>query len=536
MTQRFRGSREETEDRSVSLTALQGYVASLQVLNGPSGAARVKALQTVDSRDWVEETPVGQKKIPKPLGDPPHHTKHIPEVVESAWYSWWESQGFFKTRQDGSLKLKGTYAIAMPSLDVTCKIHVGHALALSLQDTLARWHRMRQFSTQYIPSYHHNGNATQEMNETTRRLGISADWSQEALTMDPPVSEAVFTKVFCPGFVLDRDGSRPSQLLGNVVDPIDILDGISIDSLYRKLLECNLSQKEVENGGNYLRKAFPQGISKKGRGADVLRFALIQHTQASCSYINFDATTLDYYGSYSIIWDGTPEEARSAKDTLYTTLESSLRLISPFMPFLSEELWQRLPRRPGDNTSSITIAKYPEYESCFDDPRSGTETAYKLILGCAKGIRTLMKQYGRHKPIVYIVPQDQMAYDTVSAQLSALKPLPRIRNDEERTKINILKPGEETPSSCAVFPVSADANVYLELKDHVQDTAKVKRRLDQARERMEVIKDYYEAKLSKKAIKDREGTLKNTLTGLRRTCAARLQASEENIKMLEKIV
>jgi valyl-tRNA synthetase len=44
-------------------------------------------------------------------------------------------------------------------------------------------------------------------------------------------------------------------------------------------------------------------------------------------------------------------------ETLYTALEGALRLIHPFMPFLSEELWQRLPKRPGDTTPSITIAK-----------------------------------------------------------------------------------------------------------------------------------------------------------------------------------
>ena len=44
----------------------------------------------------------------------------------------------------------------------------------------------------------------------------------------------------------------------------------------------------------------------------------------------------------------------------YTCLDTGLRLISPFMPFLSEELFQRLPRRPGENIPSVSVAPYPE--------------------------------------------------------------------------------------------------------------------------------------------------------------------------------
>ena len=51
--------------------------------------------------------------------------------------------------------------------------------------------------------------------------------------------------------------------------------------------------------------------------------------------------------------------------TSYTCLETGLRLLSPFMPFLTEELWQRLPRRPGETTPSICIATYPE-AVCID--------------------------------------------------------------------------------------------------------------------------------------------------------------------------
>jgi valyl-tRNA synthetase len=49
----------------------------------------------------------------------------------------------------------------------------------------------------------------------------------------------------------------------------------------------------------------------------------------------------------------------SAQQTLYTCLDHGLRLLHPFMPFVTEELWQRLPRRANDSCPSIMIAAYP---------------------------------------------------------------------------------------------------------------------------------------------------------------------------------
>jgi valyl-tRNA synthetase len=95
--------------------------------------------------------------------------------------------------------------------------------------------------------------------------------------------------------------------------------------------------------------------------------------------------------SKAIIQDGTEEEKQSAVDTLYTALEGALTMIHPFMPFLTEELWQRLPRRPEDTNPTICKAAYPQYDAEMDNPAA--EAAYELVLGVAKGIRSLMADY-----------------------------------------------------------------------------------------------------------------------------------------------
>lgn len=105
-----------------------------------------------------------------------------------------------------------------------------------------------------------------------------------------------FTEVFCHGLVRDSDGRKMSKSLGNVVDPVDVIDGISLNDLHQKLLQGNLAQSEVKNAEKYQKKAFPQGIPEVG--ADALRFSLINYTQSSGSDINFDIKTMHGYRKF----------------------------------------------------------------------------------------------------------------------------------------------------------------------------------------------------------------------------------------------
>lgn len=99
----------------------QAQQAQQQQPNGVSKEKKSKRpdVPAVESKDWVEETPAGQKKLLKPLDDD-FHKAYVPKVVESAWYSFWEDQGLLKprTEKDGSLKPKGKYVIAIPPPNV----------------------------------------------------------------------------------------------------------------------------------------------------------------------------------------------------------------------------------------------------------------------------------------------------------------------------------------------------------------------------------------------------------------------------------
>jgi valyl-tRNA synthetase len=99
--------------------------------------------------------------------------------------------------------------------------------------------------------------------------------------------------------------------------------------------------------------------------------------------------------SKAVLQDGSETAKASAIDTLYAAVEGGLTLTHPFMPFLSEELWQRLPRREGDSTPSIVKARYPEYRADLDD--SDASEQFELVISCAKGIRSLAAETGIKK-------------------------------------------------------------------------------------------------------------------------------------------
>jgi valyl-tRNA synthetase len=137
-------------------------------------------------------------------------------------------------------------------------------------------------------------------------------------------------------------------------------------------------------------------LHKMNAAANQVNQALAEREFAKSTTIIYQywySNLCDVYieNSKSIIQDGTAEERESAIQTLYTALEGALTMIHPFTPFITEELWQRLPRRPGDTTKSIMVAQYPTYDAALDDPKS--EAAYELVLDCAAGARSLLSNY-----------------------------------------------------------------------------------------------------------------------------------------------
>lgn len=205
-------------------------------------------------------------------------------------------------------------------------------------------------------------------------------------------------------------------------------------------------------------------------------------TQVSYQYWYNHLCDVYIENSKSILQDGSPEESRSAQQTLYTALECGLKLIHPFMPFLSEELWQRLPRRPGDSCPSIVIAQYPQTKGSFADTKS--EQAYELVLAVSKAIRSLAASYDiKENADIFIKPQTDQALVTCKEQLSSIKALGGKATYGHSSTITVLSPNDRDPSGCIPQAVGTSAAVYLVVKGRVdidREITKIKQRREKA--------------------------------------------------------
>jgi valyl-tRNA synthetase len=181
-------------------------------------------------------------------------------------------------------------------------------------------------------------------------------------------------------------------------------------------------------------------------------------------------------------------------------------MIHPFMPFLSEELWQRLPRRPGDSTPSITVAAYPEHDKALEDPEA--EKAYELLLDCSRGIRSLLSEYKvLEGGDAYLHCLNDASYATANEQITAIRAL----TGKGLGSLSILKPSDSTPKNSDVRVVSTDAEVFLDITGRIDVPEAIKKtqtRLtkasDAARKQKEIMaKDDFK-RLASEAVLDME--------------------------------
>ena len=150
-------------------------------------------------------------------------SQYAPAEVEQRLYEWWEASGYFQPAEDSD---KQCFVISMPPPNVTGRLHMGHAMFVTLEDIMARFQRMRGRPTLWLPGTDHAGIATQMLVERAlradgierrdlgreaflervwdwkaeyggaitsqiRRLGASCDWSREKFTLQPELCEAV---------------------------------------------------------------------------------------------------------------------------------------------------------------------------------------------------------------------------------------------------------------------------------------------------------------------------------------------------------
>ena len=178
-----------------------------------------------------------------------------------------------------------------------------------------------------------------------------------------------------------------------------------------------------------------------------------------------------------LIQEGSETEQKSAKETLYTLIDNALRLIHPFMPFISEEMWQRLPRRSTETSPTIVKASYPVFKAEYDNAEAAK--AYDLVLDITKEARSLLAEYSILKNgKVFIESNDAESFRTASSQKDSIVSL--IKAIEE---VSVVKSAEEIPEGCVLKAVNPSVSVHLLVKGQIDidaEIAKVMKKLERA--------------------------------------------------------
>jgi len=155
--------------------------------------------------------------------------------------------------------------------------------------------------------------------------------------------------------------------------------------------------------------------------------------------------------------ESDPKAQEAVRATLYTCLDEGYRLISPFMPFITEELWQRLPRRAGDLTESISVSAYPVALPARANPELSVEvgTVQKLV----KVTRSMQVMYNilKTSPAVTVNVHDEAAKERLLRY--------------ERVFLALAYAGKltvtvnaEPPQGCAADIPDSSCEIYLHIK------------------------------------------------------------------------
>jgi len=271
-----------------------------------------------------------------------------------------------------------------------------------------------------------------------------------------------FRDVYINSIVRDDEGQKMSKSKGNILDPLDLIDGTDLESLLAKQTSGLLLEKQRDAIGKRTRRQFPNGIPPYG--ADALRFTFASLATFGDT-LNFDLNRCEGYRNfcnklwnatrfvlmnvegkdvgldeskpaslsfpdkwidaalqdatkeineqlgayrfdlaakslYEFVWNeycdwylelakvslaiGDDNQQRGTRRTLVRALETILRLAHPFIPFITEELWQSIAPLAAKKGESISVQPYPEVDHSKRAPTESTQvvTLKELVDAC----------------------------------------------------------------------------------------------------------------------------------------------------------
>ena len=380
------------------------------------------------------------------------------------------------------------------------------------------------------------------------------------------MGDVPFHEIYIHGLVRDAEGQKMSKSKGNVLDPIDVVDGISFEDLLAKRTEAVMQPHLIERIEKLTRKNFPDGIL--AYGTDALRFTFaalattgrdivlspariessrnfcnklwnasryvmmqtegkdtglgnddavlsladrwiisrLQHIESSVDkHINNYRFDLAAQELYTFVWDdycdwylelskpvlfneATPEkEQRGTRRTLVRVLEATLRLIHPLMPFITEELWQKVAPLAGRSGDTIMTQPFPQADpTCIDDAAERELEWVKTFISGVRRIRSEM-DIAPSKALPVLLQNasinDRTVFDSNSAFIETLARL---------ESVTWLDDTDNAPESATALV--GDMRILIPLAGLIDKTAELAR-LEKEIGKLQVNIDKGEAKL-----------------------------------------
>ncbi|HEY7906514.1 MAG TPA: valine--tRNA ligase [Wenzhouxiangella sp.] len=313
-------------------------------------------------------------------------------------------------------------------------------------------------------------------------------WVARMIMMTGHFTDQVpFNQVYITGLIRDAEGQKMSKSKGNVLDPIDLIDGIDLESLVAKRTEALMQPEKAKKIEKATRKEFPDGID--AHGADALRFtfaALAGHGRD----LNFDLSRCEGYrhflnklwnaarftlmnvgderiqapdksdldipsrwilsqlsqtlsavdsalaqyrfdlaskALYEFVWHEFcdwylelskpalseseaakhPKVAAATRHTLAHVLETITRALHPFVPFITEEIWQQVKIPAGAEGPSVSLAPWPKARAIDSEAMDDVEWLKAVISGLRSARTELNLAPGKRLPLMIEQGSDQ---------------------------------------------------------------------------------------------------------------------------------
>ena len=320
------------------------------------------------------------------------------------------------------------------------------------------------------------------------------------------MGDVPFKEVYVTGLIRDSQGQKMSKSKGNVLDPLDLIHGITLDELLAKRTQHTLLPKQAEKIAKATKKEFPDGIP--AFGTDALRFSfcvlansgrninfdlgriegnrnfcnklwnaarfvlmhaeqydlnaarelqptdhwilsiqqqLISDVERHIKQYRFDLAAqalyefswnqyCDWYLEFSktiLMSDqATDPQKQGVLHTLLQVLETTLRLIHPMMPFVSEEIWQTISAKMRLEKSHLVEQSYPTADASLQQPE--LEAQVEQLKSVITAIRTIRSEMNikPSKKIPVLVKSSSEAHDGLAPFAELIKQLARLESLE----------------------------------------------------------------------------------------------------------